>query len=279
MLVDCHTHIFRKEHWSEELERESVLMRGGPIDLDIPNDMHFAAMAPVDKAIILSVRFKHVGMMVPNDVVADYVAEHPEKLIGFACVDPNEPCYLDEMHRVFEDRRMSGLKLGPVYQNYHPCDERMKPVYAYCEKNGIPVLFHQGATYPRVAPLKYSFPIQLEDIAMEHPDLVMVIAHMGHPWIEDTVVLIRKQPNMYADISALYYRPWQFYNGLMIAQEYGAAHKLLFGTDFPVTTPADTVAALKNVNHITGTSGLPRITDKTIYGILERDTLRLLNLS
>jgi len=279
MIVDCHTHIFRKEHWSEELERESVLMRGGPIVTDIKNEFHWAAMAPVNKAVVLGFRARHVGLVVPNDLVADYVAEHPEKLIGFASLDPHEPGYLDEMHRAFEDLHLLGLKLGPVYQNYHPCDERMRPVYIYCQKKGIPVLFHQGATFPRRAPLKYSLPIQLEDIALEFPDLVIVIAHMGHPWIEDTVVLIRKQPNVYADISALYYRPWQFYNGLIAAQEYGAAHKLFFGTDFPVTTPVESIEALKKVNHITGTSGLPRISDETIYGILERDALRSMNLT
>ena len=52
---------------------------------------------------------------------------------------------------------------------------------------------------------------------------------MGHPWIEDTIVLIRKQPNLFADISALHYRPWQFYNALIAAKEYGVLNKLLFG--------------------------------------------------
>jgi predicted TIM-barrel fold metal-dependent hydrolase len=121
--------------------------------------------------------------------------------------------------------------------------------------------------------------VQLEDVAMAHPNLIIVIAHMGHPWVEDTVVLIRKQPNIYSDVSALYYRPWQYYNALMLAQEYGCAHKLLFGTDYPFTTATDSVNGLKNINHIIGTSGLPPITEKTISGILERDTLKLLNLS
>jgi predicted TIM-barrel fold metal-dependent hydrolase len=91
-------------------------------------------------------------------------------------------------------------------------------------------------------------------------------------------VLIRKQPNVYADISALYYRPWQYYNALMLAQEYGTGHKLLLGSDYPFTTPADTIAALRNVNHITGNSGLPRIKEELIEGLIGRDVLKCLGI-
>ena len=236
-------------------------------------------MAPVTKAVVFGFHSRHLGLVVPNSLVRDYVARHPEKLIGFACLDVTEPDYLDEMHRVFEEDKFRGLKLAPIYQNFHACDDRLKPVYEYCQKRGLPILFHQGTTFPRRAPLKYASPLHLEDVALAYPDLSLIIAHMGHPWMDETIVLIRKQPNVYADISALYYRPWQFYNGLILAQEYGAAHKLLFGTDYPFTTAADTIVALKNVNHVTGSSGLPQVSDKTIYGILERDSLRLLNLS
>lgn len=277
MIVDCHTHLWKAEHWGEAITREATLARGKPAQVDVDEADHWQAMAPVDKVIVFGMRAKHVGMLVPNDLVARYVAQHPEKLIGFTSIDPNEADYQDEMHRSFETMKFRGLKLGPIYQNYHPMDERMQPVYAYCEKRGIPVLFHQGTTFPRLAPLKYAHPVLLEDVAMRYPELRIVIAHMGHPWMDDTIVLIRKQPNVYADVSALYYRPWQFYNGLVTAVEYGAAHKLLFGTDYPFTTPADSIAALRNVNHVAA-DGMPRISEEVIEGIIHRDTLALLGL-
>ena len=65
----------------------------------------------------------------------------------------------------------------------------------------------------------------------------MIMAHMGHPWYEECIVVARKQPNVYCEVSAIFYRPWQFYNALMSAVEYGAAHKLLFGSDYPQITP------------------------------------------
>ena len=157
-------------------------------------------------------------------------------------------------------------------------DDRMKPVYEYCQRHHLPILIHQGTTFPRLAPLKFASPIQLEDVALAYPDLIVVIAHMGHPWIDETLVLIRKQPNFFADISALYYRPWQFYNGLISALEYGVLDKLLFGSDFPFTTPEDSMQGLKRVNEVAGTSGLPRVPEDAIANILERDTLALLGL-
>jgi predicted TIM-barrel fold metal-dependent hydrolase len=279
MIVDCHTHFWKKEHWSEEMERDAYLATHSPPKTDIREEEHLKAMEPVDRAIVVGFRSSHLGLLVPNDAVARYVRAHPEKLIGFASVDPWEKGYLDELHRAIEELKLRGLKLGPIYQNYHPMDWRMRPVYAYCQKHGLPILFHQGTTFARRAPLKYSFPAQLEDVALEYPDLKFYIAHMGHPHIEDTVVLIRKQPNVYADVSALYYRPWQFYNGLMLAVEYGCAHKLLFGSDYPFTTPGETLHRLRRVNDVTGQSGLPRISESLIEELIGRDALKLLGLS
>jgi len=97
-------------------------------------------------------------------------------------------------------------------------------------------MIHQGTTFVRTGPLKYALPILLDDVAIEFPELRMIIAHLGHPWIADTLVLIRKHPHLYSDISALNYRPWQFYNALIMAKEYGVLDKILFGSDYPFTT-------------------------------------------
>ena len=92
-------------------------------------------------------------------------------------------------------------------------------------------------------------------------------------------MVIRKHPHVYADISALHYRPWQFYNMLISAQEYHVTHKLLFGTDYPFTNAADSIAGLRNVNRFTAGSALPLVTAETIEGILNRDSFALLNLA
>jgi hypothetical protein len=155
----------------------------------------------------------------------------------------------------------------------------MLPVYEYCEQRGLPIMIHQGTTFPQKAPLKYSLPILLEDVALMHPKLKMIIAHMGHPWIDETIVLIRKQPNFYSDISALHYRPWQFYNALIIAKEYGVLNKLLFGSDFPFTNPDATMEALRSFNQIVAGTNLPKLSVEEIEALIHSPTLDLLELS
>lgn len=279
MIVDCHTHVWRAEHWGEEITLESTRARGHAVELTVQWQDHEQAMQHVDRAIVFGLRAQHVGLVVPNDYIAEYVAQHPQKLIGFASIDPTEIGYMDELHRAVEDLKLKGLKLGPIYQNYHPLDERILPVYEYCERNHLPIIIHQGTTFPRRAPLKFASPIVLEDVALAYPDLIMVIAHLGHPWIAETIVLIRKHPHLYADLSALHYRPWQFYNAMMLALEYGVMEKILFGSDYPFTTPEATLRALYEINEMPGRSGLPVIPTEKIQMIIERDSLGLLRLS
>ena len=106
----------------------------------------------------------------------------------------------------------------------------------------------------------------------------MVVAHLGHPWEADTIVMIRKQPNVFADISALFYRPWQFYNSLRLAVEYGVTHKLLFGTDYPFTTFDESVAGLRSVVQLSREMNLPELPDDLPDQIIHRDTLAVLGL-
>jgi predicted TIM-barrel fold metal-dependent hydrolase len=101
------------------------------------------------------------------------------------------------------------------------------------------------------------------------------MAHMAHPWHEECVVVARKNPNVYCEVSALYYRPWQFWNTLLCAEEYQIAgrDKIFWGTDFPFTTVADSIEGLRNVNRVVEGSGLPRISRETIERILHSDPL------
>jgi len=170
------------------------------------------------------------------------------------------------------------VKMGPMYAGFDPRDERCAPVYRYCQERGLPILFHTGTTFIRVAPLGFTRPWLFDEVAIAWPELRMVLAHVGHPFGEECLVVIRKHPHVYADVSALYYRPWQFYTMLIAAQEYGVTHKLLFGTDYPFAGGPDSIAGLRHANDVIGASGLPRVSDQVITDILERDSLSLLGI-
>lgn len=288
MIVDGHTHVWRyPEHLSDEFVYDASHVGGipggqqekiNPI-MNINLDDHWKAMEPVDKAIVVAFKSNHLKVHVPNEYVAQYVQIHPDKLIGFASVDPHDPDPIAEIEHAVEDLGLKGLKLSPIYQNVPPTDPGLLRIFGKAEKLGLPVLIHQGATFPRRVNLKNALPVLLEDVALQFPDLKMVIAHLGHPWEVDTLVLIRKQPNLYADISALYYRPWQLYNSLILAMEYGVTHKLIFGSDYPFTTPASTIRALYELNNLVEGTRLPKIPKEVLDGIIYRDSLALLNLT
>ena len=280
MIVDCHSHIQEYPgHISEEFAAEAnARSRGKPLELHTPPERHWTAMQNVDKAIVFGVRAFHSGLTSPNEYIADYVRAHPNKLIGFAAVDPAHDNVREILEHAVQDLKLRGAKLGPIYQNIHPMDDRMFPVYEFCQRHNLPIMIHQGTTFPRRAPLKFSLPILLEDVALKFPDLKMIIAHMGHPWIAETIVLIRKQPNFFADISALHYRPWQFYNGLICAKEYGVLNKLLFGSDYPYTNPDATIKDLRNINKMVEGTNLPKLASEEIEALIQSPTLQLLEL-
>ena len=151
--------------------------------------------------------------------MAEYVGRHPDKLIGFCSIDPQDPDSVEQLDHCVQTLRLRGLKMGTIYQNVAPTDSRFRRIVKRAEELRIPMLIHQGTTFCTNVSLEIANPIQLQPLALEFPKLITVIAHMGHPWINETLVLIRKNRNMYADISALFYRPWQFYNALVSAME------------------------------------------------------------
>jgi predicted TIM-barrel fold metal-dependent hydrolase len=280
MIVDVHTHVWeRPAHLSDAFIEDAKAAAGAaykPIEVDL--DEHWKAMEPVDRAIVLGFRARHVGVLVPNEYVAEYVGRHSEKLIGFCSVDPHDADAVEQLDDAVKRLGLRGLKVGPIYQDIHPQDERFVALMARAEALGVPVLIHQGTTFCSNVSLELANPILLQPIALKFPKLRILIAHMGHPWIAETLVLIRKHPHFYSDISALYYRPWQFYNALVMAMEYGVLDKLLFGTDYPFTTPASTLAALKKVNDMAAGTNMPRIPEAKIEQMIHRDSLPLLGL-
>jgi predicted TIM-barrel fold metal-dependent hydrolase len=279
-MQNVHTHTWDADlHFQPETIREADISRGYPLDLTVRLEPFLEDMAAFDKVIVFGLKGRRTGYWVPDDYTAAFVARAPEKLIGFACCDPTQPEHFDELKYAIEHLKLRGLKLGPIYAGFDPRDALCNPVYDYCQANGLPILFHTGTTYNHNAPLNYGRPWLFDEVAIRYPGLRMILAHTGHPFSEECLVVIRKHPHVYADISALYYRPWQFYNTLIAAQEYKVTHKLLFGTDYPFAKGQESIQGLRNANQIIGQSGLPRVSEQAIEEILGRDAIGLLGLA
>jgi predicted TIM-barrel fold metal-dependent hydrolase len=279
MIVDVHTHFFRPEtDFGSRLL--SDLTRCG-IDpspwLDL-SQKHLDATQAADVAIVFGILGAATGWLVPNEAVAAQVARAPDRLIFFASIDPTQTTYLEELAHCHRDLGCQGIKLAPIYQGLHPLDKRYLEIYAYCQKHGLPILIHMATSFSSGVPLEFARPAHMDQVAIDFPELKIILPHMGHPWEGETIAVIRRNANVFADTSALHYRPWQFYNSMRLAVEYRATHKILFGSDFPFTTTAESLDGLRNINAVLGQSGLPRVPEDVIESIIHQDALRLLGL-
>ncbi|HLF95320.1 MAG TPA: amidohydrolase family protein [Planctomycetota bacterium] len=278
MIVDVHTHVWRyPDHIDESfMDGLRAARPGVKIDITVDFEPFMEAMKPCDRVVCFGLRGLKTGLHVPNDHIAGFVARAPEKLIGFMSLDPNEPGWMDDFERSRTVLKLRGVKLGPIYAGFDPTEPRLDPLYAACARHDLPVLIHVGTSFVRFGPLEWSRPILIDSIARRHPELRIIMAHLGHPWEGEAIAVARKHPHVYADVSALHYRPWQFYHSLMLAQEYGAIRKLLFGSDYPFTDPTASMEGLRDVNRFCAGTALPRVGEAAIEELIHRDTLRLL---
>ncbi|SIO50628.1 amidohydrolase family protein [Chitinophaga niabensis] len=279
MIVDIHTHVFRPDtDFGPKLLADMKRCNIDPTIWRGLGEKHLESTKAADVAIVFGLQASATDWNIPNDIVAAHVALAPHRLLFFASIDPALPDFMEELEKCHRQDGAVGVKMSPLYQDVHPGDPRCYQIYRYCEKHGLPILFHAGTSFVSGTPLDYSRPVHFDKVAVDFPELRMVLAHLGHPWEGETIAVIRRHANVYADLSALYYRPWQFYNSMQLLVEYRTHEKVLFGSDFPFTTTADSINGVRNINHILANSGLPSIPQEVTEGIIHRNTLELLGL-
>jgi predicted TIM-barrel fold metal-dependent hydrolase len=227
---------------------------------------------------VLGFKSRYLRAEIPNQYVADYVKRFPQKLIGFAGIDPTDRDAAAEVRAVKSDLALRGITISPANQDFHPTDSRAMPVYAEAEKLGMPVLIHPGGQFTEQSKLEFGRPFLIDEVARTFPKLRIVIAQLGQPWVDETIILLGKHPNVFADVSGLLRRPWQAYNALVSAYEYGVIDKLLFGSDFPYTNATECIETLYSINQLAQGTNLPVVPREALRGIVERDTLALLGL-
>jgi predicted TIM-barrel fold metal-dependent hydrolase len=279
MIVDVHTHFFNPERdFGPKLRADLVRCGVDPAKWGDVGERHLETTRAADVAVVFGLQAQATDWNVPNDNAAAHVGRTPNRLLFFAAIDPAAPGFMEELERCHTNLGAVGVKLAPLYQGVHPQDPRCREIYRYCVRHALPVLFHVGTSFVGGTPLDYSRPVHFDAVAVEFPELRMVLAHLGHPWEGETIAVIRRHAHVYADLSALYYRPWQFYNSMRLLVEYRTEHKVLFGSDYPFTTTGSSLEGVRGINAIVAQSGLPAIPSEAIEGIIYRDTLNLLGL-
>ncbi|MBI4923298.1 MAG: amidohydrolase [Devosia nanyangense] len=294
MIVDIHTHTPQfRDKVPEGLRKLNSTWRPDAVrPVNYSWNEYLDSQSIVDKSVVFGIAWepgervgsaagpRDVGDVAEgvNDCTATFVKAYPDQLIGFMSAHPYDIALMDEMERSRVDLGLRGVKLGANYQSFDPLEARALAIYAYAEKHGLPILFHNGTSAVKTAPIAAAHPLIVDEIASRYPDLKIVMAHMGHPWTVDTVVVVRKHANVFTDISGLFYRPFTAYEALIKATEWGVLDKVLFGSDFPIATPAETMAGLRGVNAIVEGTRMPRVPEDKIEDIIHRDSLSLLGL-
>ena len=292
MIVDCHTHIWQSPDQLGQLDlgnsprgarkRPSRISAERGVWRSVPAadpDHHWAQSGTVDKSIVLGFKSRYLHAEIPNRFVSEYVRRFPQKLIGFAGIDPTEETALEEVYTAKEALRLQGLTVSPANQDFHPADSRAMEVYAEAEKLGMPILFHPSGQFSEKSKLEFGRPYLLDEVGRAFPQLRIVIAQMGQPWIDETIVMLGKHANIYADVSGLLSRTWQAYNAMVSAYQFGVIDKLLFGSDFPYTSATECIEALYSINQLAQGTNLPLVPREALRGIVERDALSLLGLA
>lgn len=185
-------------------EREYGMGHMGPmgwdeieVELDA-GDVQLSALMPIDATTASG------GCFATNEQVASIVSAHPDRFVGFASVDPALSDAPERLEHAFRDLGARGLSLHPAKQGFDPSDACAEPLYELCESYDRPVVFHAGMSWEPKAPLSRSHPLAFEDVIMEHPRVRFSLTHFGWPWVRETVAMLLKYPNCYADTSITY---------------------------------------------------------------------------
>ena len=280
MIIDAHSHAWRyPDHFQEDFRRQAIQARAGQeVDLTVKYSEYQDASPEEVRTIVFGGKARLSGLWVEDQYVADYVSAHPDSLIGFLSVDPTQKDWEKELYIGHQELGLKGIKLLPMYAGFMPDDSMLDSLWSYADEHALPVLLHTGTTFVSQALLAYTLPRNLDPVAIRYPKVKIILAHLSHPYEAECVAVIRKHPNVYADISALHYRPFQLYNSLMLVQEYGVWDKVLFGTDYPFTTVNETLAGLRNLNRMLDGTALPRLNESKIEEMISRKTLSILGL-
>jgi len=189
--------------------------------------------AGIEKAVVLS------DMRTTPEQVAAFVKQAPDRLMGFGYVNPILRGAEKELRRQREELGLFGLKLYPCTDSYSPDDPNAFEVYNVAQELDMPVLIHHAGMPEAHDLLTHTDPAQIDVVAKNFPKMRIILAHLGYPRVDETLYVLRKHKNVYADISWPYgniNHPsylWLLWKDLLTAMNMGVLQKLVFGTDYP----------------------------------------------
>jgi hypothetical protein len=151
----------------------------------------------VDRAVLST------SLSTADDDTLAFAAEQRHRLYLATSVD--RPARPRQQAMAVRRRAAEGtvdlVRVSPLVDQYPLNHALYYPIYATCEELGLPVSINIGIPGPRVRS-RCQDPVLLEDVLIDFPDLVVIGAHMGHPYEELLIEYMLKWPNLYLSNSA-----------------------------------------------------------------------------
>ncbi len=264
MIIDVHTHL-------NNYHEERVVSIEQCLD-DLQTNM---ADAGVDIAMVLT-SYKVTEHRPPTRKVVEATRDIDNLYVvaGISYLHYKERD-LREISDFLAEGLVKGLKLYPGYEPFYPNDARLKVVYDLALEYDVPVMIHAGDTYTPTGRVRYSHPLNIDDVAVDYPDLKLVICHLGNPWIRDCMEVVYKNANVYTDVSGLVLGDFedkferfmldQVTEGITYA---GEPRFFLFGTDWPICGMKSYIRFMKGLD----------LTDEGYEQIMWRNAAELFRL-
>jgi uncharacterized protein len=244
MIIDCHVHLNRYG------EDEPVALRDRYLALREEMDRH-----GVDYALVLA---SYIATDERPDTrqILDAVGDDRRiGVVGSVSYLKYRAADLADLRSMLREGRLKGLKLYPGYEPFYVHDARMRVVYELAAEFDVPVMIHTGDTYDPNGKVKYSHPIEVDEVAVDFRDVTFVICHLGNPWITDAMEVIYKNPNVVGDISGFTLGHFEErFERFMVQQVNevvafaGDPSKLLYGTDWPIADMGSYIRFVNNLN-------------------------------
>lgn len=188
---------------------------------------------------------------VRNEEVAEFAAANSDIMIPFASIDPHKgKMGAMEARRLIEEMGVRGFKFHPPMQDFHPSDRMAYPLYEVIAEYKLPAIFHTGHSGIGTGMkggggvrLKYGQPMLVDDVAVDFPDMNIILAHPSWPWTDESLSMAQHKTNVYIDLSG--WSPKYFPPQVIHYANTQLKHKMLFGSDFPLIKPEKWIEAAK----------------------------------
>lgn len=211
---------------------------------------------------------------VTNDEVLQFAAKNSDIAIPFASIDPHRGVAgVRDAKRLIADGKVHGFKFHPPIQQFFPNDRIAYPLYEVIAESKLPVIFHTGHSGIGTGlpggggvRLKFGNPLPIDDVAVDFPDMTIIMAHPSFPWQDEAISICLHKPNVYIDLSG--WSPKYFSPTLIQYTNTLLKNKVLFGSDYPLITPDRWLADFEKI----------AIREEVRPLILKQNALRLFGL-